>query len=660
MNIKKAFATLIAKPYATLIAKPYAKQILIALLALIIVLPGAIVGIVHLSKEKNVPPEITTPATTTPEETTPEATTPEETTPGITKPSVSVPDEFLVKVPSYDGDGITDSNVLVRANIITGESETEIYAGQELANYLSQKGVAIEDGGFRIFVYEDFKFEEDGFWVYATLRGDEACMRICGGNGRGVLYGVYKFLEEYAGVRYFTPDLEEIPEGDIVLRDGNLLSYSPYFEYRHTSWHCAAVSTACSWCVKNGLNGNGHIPPELGDKISYAPGLNVHTLGKLTETGGGASPNPCLSSEENYQKVLKNVRAVLEESPNSHIVSISQNDNNTYCKCEACAAVDAEEGSPAGLMLRFVNRIAEELEADYPDLVIDTLAYNYTQAAPAKTVPRHNVCVRICSIRCCFMHPFTECNDAKGPNGVDWTRTKTFLYDLLQWGKICDRIYVWDYTTNFAYYIAPFSNFGAIRENILLYYENGVRGIFEQGNGQSVSGEFGELRAYLLAKLMWNPYMSEEEYYMHMDEFLEAYYGDGWEGIRAFIDLTTELAGNEGSCINIYEAPLNSITAEEYLAHEADIEAWWNTAEELAGDRLDAVKRSRLQWRYIQLLLHPDDEACAQFVADVNSYGIRWAESSKNNKPLDEMFPNLYPDGGNEGGNVQDGQDPMN
>ena len=50
---------------------------------------------------------------------------------------------------------------------------------------------------------------------------------------------------------------------------------------------------------------------------------------------------------------------------------------------------------------------------------------------------------------------------------------------------------------------------------------------------------------------------------MHMDEFLEAYYGEGWEGIRAFIDLTTELASNEGSCINIYEAPLNSITKEE-------------------------------------------------------------------------------------------------
>ena len=145
-----------------------------------------------------------------------------------------------------------------------------------------------------------------------------------------------------------------------------------------------------------------------------------------------------------------------------------------------------------------------------------------------------------------------------------------------------------------------------------------------------------------------------------MDEFLEAYYGEGWESIRAFIDLTTELASNEGSCINIYEAPLNSITKEEYLQYEEQIEAWWNTAEELAGDRLESVKRSRLQWRYIQLLLHPDREACDQFIKDVESYGIRWAESPKNNKPLDEMFPNLYPTEGNEGGDIQDGQDPMN
>ncbi len=564
-------------------------------------------------------------------------TPPTETTPENTTPGVYVPEDPWFQIPDYDGNGITADNALTCAFIVTGESENEVYAGEELAAYLTKKGVEIKEGGFPIIVCLDAMLENDAFSVDAILRGEEASMTIRGGNGRGVLYGVYKFLETYAGVRYFTYELEVIPTGDIVLRDGNLLAYKPYFEYRSTYWNCIYKDPA--WCVKNGLNNNGDA---MGGAIDYG-GLFVHTLGKLTETGTNLSPNPCLSSEENYQKVINNLRAALKENPDADIVSVSQNDNPNYCTCEQCTAVNAEEGSPAGLMLRFVNRVAEELEADYPDLIIDTLAYNYTQHAPQKTVPRHNVCVRLCSIRCCFMHPLTECPDALGPNNYAWSKTSEFLYDLVEWGKICNNIYIWDYTTNYAYYVPPFSNFGAIRENMRFYHEHGTRGMYAQGNGQSTSGEFGELRAYLLAKLMWNPYMSEEEYYAHMDEFLEAYYGEGWEGIRAFIDLTTELVSNAGSCINIYEAPLNSITKEEYLEHEAQIEAWWNTAEERAGDRLEYVQRSRLQWRYIQLLLHPDAEACQQFIEDVQGYGIKWAESSNNNKTPDKMFPSLYP-----------------
>ena len=572
-------------------------------------------------------------------------------------------------LPPYNGDGITSKNVLKCANVITGSSESEVYAGEELAAYLNKKNVEIADYGFPIILFVDPTLGEDCFEVDVTLHGEEASMTIRGGNGRGVLYGVYKFLEEYAGVRYFMPGLEKIPEDNIVLFEGNMLAYEPYFEARRLAWNCSKYDT--DWNTKNGINGHdGDVSdPKYGGKQTYAPGLFVHTLGALSETGGGASANPCLTSEEVYQTVLKNLRRILAENPDSNIVSVSQNDNNTYCKCENCAASDAYYatneanntiGGPAGTMLAFVNRIAEELEPEYPNLVIDTLAYNYTQSPPKNIVPRHNVCVRVCSIRVCFMHPMLECPDAKGPNGIQWTRTAQFRQDFLAWGEICDRIYVWDYTTNFAYYIAPFSNFGSIRENMRLYHEHGVRGMFPQGNSQSISGEFGELRAYLLAKLMWDPYMSEEEYYRHMDEFLEAYYGEGWEGIRAFIDLTTELAGNEGSCINIYEAPLNSITEEEYLAYEADIQAWWDNAEALAGDRLEYVQRSRLQWRYIQLLLHPDDDACAQFVADVKAYGIRWAESDKNNKPLNEMFTNLYPVGDASGDGPQDGEDPMN
>ena len=345
-----------------------------------------------------------------------------------------------------------------------------------------------------------------------------------------------------------------------------------------------------------------------------------HTIGKLTETSEWGGANPCLCDPENLRKAIKNVRAALEANPNTDIVSVSQNDNNNYCKCEKCQAVDAEEGSPSGNMLRFVNAIAADIAEDYPHVVVDTLAYNYTQAAPKITKPLPNVCIRLCSIRCCFMHPLTKC-----PNKSVWTRTPRLVHDIVEWGKICNRIYIWDYTTNFKFYVPTYANFGALRENMRFYVDNHVRGMFPQGNSQSISGEFGEVRAYLLAKLMWDPYMSEEEYYTHMDEFLEAYYGDGWQYIRKYIDKTTELAAD--GCMNIYENPFTAITREEYSENEAYFDELWAKAEELADeDRKENVRRSALQWQYLKLMLHPSLEGSKKLLHDVKSRNILWLE----------------------------------
>ena len=559
----------------------------------------------------------------TPEETS--ASTPEET-------SASTPEETPPEEPPvYDYSNVDEDNVLKRACIITGESENERYAGEEMAYYLQLKNVELADDGFPIIIFFDPALIADSFFVDVTLRGEEASMTIRGGGDSGALYGVYHFLEQYAGVRYFTPTLEKIPEGDIVLWDGNMLAYEPYFEYRHSNWYGAEDEESASWNVKVGMNGSGSIPDVMGGKWNYGP-LFVHTIGILSGTGRSDSPNPCLSDPNILRKVIQNVRSILRNDPSINIVSISQNDNYEYCTCEKCAAVDKEEGSPAGLLLRFVNAVAENLEKDHPNLVIDTLAYRYTQKAPRKTVPRHNVCVRVCPINCCFSHPITECKIEQTQ-----TQTRSFLNDFMKWSKICDRIYVWDYTTNFRYYVPTFPNFGSLRENMRFYVDHNVKGMFSQGNYESVSGEFAELRIYLLAKLMWDPYMSEEEYYAHMDEFLEAYYGAGWEGIRKYIDKTTELA--QSNCMSIYSHPFEIISKENYLANEADFEAWWSTAESLAGDRKAYVKRSRLQWRYIRLMLHPNtaeaydlwDEICWY-------YDMKFAESWQYNKAPDEWY----------------------
>lgn len=44
------------------------------------------------------------------------------------------------------------------------------------------------------------------------------------------------------------------------------------------------------------------------------------------------------------------------------------------------------------------------------------------------------------------------------------------------------------------------------------------------------------MRAYVLAKLMWDPYMTEEAYQEHINDFLQGYYGSGWEEIREYFD----------------------------------------------------------------------------------------------------------------------------
>ena len=593
------------------------KKPIVLLLLAAMLLPALLSGC------NSTPPEATTPNITTPIITTPEVTTPEETTPEVTTPNGGE----KIEPPLYEGD-VTETGVLKRATVITGESVTETFAGRELTSYLRKKGVTVTADAFPIILYHDPTLENDAFLIDATLSGEEASLTIRGGGERGVLYGVYRFLEAYAGVRYFTPELEVIPKNDIVLKDGNLLSYSPYFEYRFSNWFCAGDEDAALWNVKVGMNGNDYIPQKMGGTWYYG-NLFVHTIGRLTETGNNMSPNPCLSDPKNLETAIRNVRRILQQDPAINIVSISQNDSGEYCTCEKCAAVDKEEGSPAGLMLRFVNAVAEDLEKDYPDLIIDTLAYNYTQTAPYITVPRHNVCVRVCPIRCCFAHPINEC---------DYDSCISFRSDFREWSKICNRIYLWDYTTNFRYYVPIFPNFGVLRENMRYYVENNVRGMFPQGNYQSNSGEFGELRVYLLAQLMWNPYMSEEEYNMHMNEFLAAYYGEGWQGIRKYIDKTAELS--QGNHLVIYSHPYDVITKEDYLANEADFEAWWESAESLAGDRVKYVRRSRLQWSYVRQMLHPTNESDAYdlFYEIYRVYEVLFAESYQFNGPPDEWF----------------------
>jgi hypothetical protein len=56
------------------------------------------------------------------------------------------------------------------------------------------------------------------------------------------------------------------------------------------------------------------------------------------------------------------------------------------------------------------------------------------------------------------------------------------------------------------------------------------------------------------------------------------------------------------------------------------IESWWDAAERDAGDKIENVKRSRLQWTYVSLMVRPDPKKARAFYKDVNNRKIYWKE----------------------------------
>lgn len=405
-------------------------------------------------------------------------------------------------------------------------------------------------------------------------------VHLTGSGRRGPVYAVFTFLEDYLGWRFFTPSLEvcmpsdgkEIPEGKNV--------YSPQFIFRQTSWLGGYDS---NFAPKRKINAGLSISHNFGGAINYVKGHGCHTFddfmlkrdypdhpeyfadinGENAQTENTppieGQEELCLTHPEVLRIVTEKVGEWLRSEQNPRLISISQNDNgNGYCRCKNCRA----QGTPTDNYLKFVTKIADHYKEEFPDVTFEMLAYHYTEAPPSKGVKvPDNVGARLCLIRVCHAHSFDD-PDCHGHMYCGIDPNSKAAANVRGWGKVSKNVSVWDYTTDFAYYMAPQANFEVMRKNCNFHKKAGTRRLFLQGNSD-ISGELGELRCYLASKLLWNPGMTRREYYRHMDEFLQAYYGRGWRHIRAYINLMEKAAHVEGNHFGFYVPPAGLYTNEK-------------------------------------------------------------------------------------------------
>ena len=483
---------------------------------------------------------------------------------------------------------------------------------------------------------------------------------ILGENDRAVLHAAYAFLEDVLGCRFFTDTVEHVPQrAYLAIGEVDKTVISP-FEYREVFGNVCYDDD--EFAAKRGLNGQGYrMDEEHGGSILYH-GF-VHTFdvlvpakeyfaehpeyfsmidgkrysGETDATHGFARTQLCLTNPDVLKIVIEKTRKNIEEHPECTIFSISQNDCGNPCDCPECTRINEEEGSRAGTLIRFVNAVANAIAEDYPNVIIDTLAYTYTRQAP-KTRPAPNVAVRICSIECCFSHPLASCDDVRRSTETMGTGN-TLAEDMRQWSKVCNRMHVWDYTTNFRHYLNPLPNLHVLQDNIQFFLENGVTGLFEQGNGEDLSGEFGELRYYILSKLMWEPDGDVDRW---MREFMAAYYGMAAQPIREFIDALKNHVTEHDVHVRIYDDPAHGHMP-QWLIDLAD--AKFDEAEALADDDavLERVRRSRLQVKYCKLFNMALDDpkrpaACEAFINEIKHFGFTRIREWN---PLEDSFDSI-------------------
>jgi hypothetical protein len=429
---------------------------------------------------------------------------------------------------------------------------SEMYAAQELQTFLEKTtgmklqitNVSAKTSSHHFYVGKNaladevssnVKTEMFGPEDFRIVTGDNA-ITIIGGRPRGTLYGVYTFLEDYVGVRFLTAEDTYLPKvggwriiGPVDRR------YHPPLALRHSYYRENALAPEFATRLRNNaITGE----PKLGGRTGMQT-IN-HSFGRLLSSAKYGKEHPeyfamvdgkrlapvkddwretqlCLTNPDVLRIVTQAVLDELKANPNVESVSVSQNDDEKYCRCPKCAAIDQREGSPMGSLLTFVNAVAAEVATKYPHVKVGTLSYWYSRRPPLAIRPAPNVQIQLCSIECCPLHALDD---------RSCSHNRTFCDDAEGWAKICQNVSIWNYNVNFNSYQLPMPNLRVIENNVRYFVAHEAKGVFMQAAGDTLGAAFSDLHNYVISGLLWDPNRSGDAL---RDEFLRLHYGPAAE-----------------------------------------------------------------------------------------------------------------------------------
>lgn len=525
-----------------------------------------------------------------------------------------------------------------RIALADSASIPEQTAAKELAHYLHRVC------GARFEILSESKLVKAGSAVYVgptdfarargidtpSLGAEEFVIRtvgnqliIAGGRPRGTLYGVYVFLEDVIGCRWFTFfDEEYVPRRSELTIPPLDRRGKPAFAFRDL--YCPI------WCdfdakrrfmVRNRLNGHSSLASEdHGGRGSTYVGGGVHTFYKYVPPSqffdahpeyfslrGGkrlsANGQLCFTTPELQRtmaaRVLAKVAATQSDDPALRVYSVSVTDHPGMCDCKHCAGLAKAEGSHAGPLLQLVNTVAKRVERDHPDVLVDTLAYRLrdTERPPKTTRPRRNVLIRLCPIDSNFAEPF------------DHESNRHIWENLQGWSDIAANLWVWYYPVTYGEGSRfPLANLRRWGKDFTLMRDRGVTGLFVEGDaGHMQMHDLADLKTWILAKLMWDP---DRDVDGLVQDFCDHFYGRASGCIQEYLR-RVEAAGQQARCHLTWRPFMTEYT---YLTGEFLL-----GSQRLFDEAERAVEEQPEIWRRVRRARMSTDFASLVFASEVQA-----------------------------------------
>lgn len=509
-------------------------------------------------------------------------------------------------------DGQTDYQIVVSAEASTSEQT----AARELQQYIEQmSGVRLPitsdtaASGRSIVVGWNQRTAsltgtqkpaaDDESFTYKTVGHD---LLIWGGSQRGTMYGVFTFLERELGIHWFTPRCTYLPKYKSWQLPRLDHSEAPFIGYRYSNYYVVTNEPLWSAHTRENMKWSPNINA-YGNIEAY---WGAHTMGHLVPVSEFFQTHPeyfclrdgkryggygqlCLSNPDVLEICKTRLADFMRKNPAYRIYSLSQNDNFLFCQCQRCKDIEDQYGGHSGIIVWFVNQVADAVKEEFPDKYVGTFAYQYSRQPPTGIKPRENVVIRLCSIECCFAHPL----DAGCP------QNEKFMRDLRGWAELAPHLFIWDYIVDYAQYIAPWPNFQVLGPNIKVLGENKAIGIFEEAQYQSAGAEFDEMKAWTVNQLLWDPTQDVDSL---VNVFVKGYYGKAAPYIMEYYRLCQSLV-KPGVHYGIYIRENHEIYSDAFIEKAFSILAEGKAAAETEWLK-EQVDRVRMQPLYLHCMRH--------------------------------------------------------